>query len=233
MSIFKEMICIEYAQDVFRNIRTVNPPQDLFDDLSDDPLNWEAANIIDICTHPRLEISGYIQRGFDYSINNFIQYPFENIKASRFSDGSFACWYGSEKFETTLHETTYHFKRDILDEWDIHQTQKKIVADRCVAKVNCTGIALDLSDKIREFPWLIDSNDYTQCQSVGKKIMEEGFSLLKIASARHLGGINVAALQQRLLSNPLVFCQLQYIFDVHTQEITIKRDKKILKLPAF
>ena len=30
----------EYADDVFRNIRGIKISQDLFDDLSNDPLNW-------------------------------------------------------------------------------------------------------------------------------------------------------------------------------------------------
>lgn len=229
MSIFKKNICVEYTQDVFRNICTINPSQHLFDDLSDDPLNWDAANTIDICTHPSLQNAGIIQRGFDYSINEVMERPFEKITDSRFSDGSFACWYGSEKWETTVHETKFHFNRRIFDTWEMSQTQEKIISDMCVWQVHCKGLALDLSDKVQKFPWLIDSDNYTHCQNVGRRITQEGSFLLRAASARQLDGINLIVFKQHLLSNPRVYCQLQYIFDVNTREISVKRGKKSLE----
>ena len=39
---------IDYSQDVFRNIRCIKKSQNLFDDLSDDPADWDAANTIDM-----------------------------------------------------------------------------------------------------------------------------------------------------------------------------------------
>lgn len=70
------------------------------------------------------------------SKNDFIDYPFENITASRYSDGSTACWYGSETLEKTIYETRYHFIQEIFNSRDVFATQKKIKIDRRVASVN-------------------------------------------------------------------------------------------------
>ena len=57
----------EYTQDVFRNIPSVRPTQDLFDDLSHDQENWDAANQLEIETHTSIENNQLIQRGFEES----------------------------------------------------------------------------------------------------------------------------------------------------------------------
>ena len=101
---------IDYSQDLFRNIRGIKELQHLFDDLSDDPADWDAANTIDIYTPPLLVNAPLIQRAFDYSKNDFIDYPFENITASRYSDGRIACWYGGETLETTIYKTRKKFR---------------------------------------------------------------------------------------------------------------------------
>ncbi|WP_392538809.1 RES family NAD+ phosphorylase [Legionella sp. 227] len=209
----------EYSQDIFRNIRGIKVSQDLFDDLSDDPLNWEAANTIESHTHPVLTHQSLIQRAFDYSKNDFIDYPFENITSSRYSDGSMACWYGSETLNTTIYETRYHFVQEIKDSWDIFQNQETVIIDRRVAKIYCQGLGLDLTEKKEEFPWLIDPNNYTPCQEIGRRVAQEGHPLLIVPSARQPQGVNLVVFNPNVLSNPREFCRLQYVFDVKQRKI--------------
>lgn len=221
---------IDYSQDVFRNIRGIQESQDLFDDLSNDPADWEAANTITAYTHPLLTNSSLIQRPFDYSKNNFIDYPFENISVSRYSDGSIACWYGSESLETTIYETSYHFIQEIQNSRDVFYTQKQITIDRRIALVYAQGLALDLSDKVKEFPWLVDSINYTQCQAVGLRVAREGHPLLRAPSARQLGGINLVVFNQQMLSNARDYCYLRYVYDVAFEKIRIYRGEDELCL---
>src|ERR1700733_2993538 len=115
---------IDYYKDIFRNIRSIKLSQNLFDDLSDDPQNWEASNLIEMRTHPTITHAPLIQRAFDYSKNDFIDYPFENLTVSRYSDGSIACLYGAETLETTIYETRYHFIQEIRNAWDLFHKEK-------------------------------------------------------------------------------------------------------------
>jgi hypothetical protein len=221
---------VDYSKDIFRNIRGIKDSQDLFDDLSDDPLNWEAANTMDVYTHPLLTDPPLIQRAFDYSKNDFIDYPFENITESRYSDGSTACWYGSETLETTLYETKYHFTQEILNSREVFLTQKSITIDRRVALVNCNGLAFDLSHKAKKFPWLVDSINYTRCQEIGRRVAREGHPLLLVPSARQVSGINLVVFNRKILSNARDYCNLQYVYDVHTGLTKIYRGDDELKI---
>lgn len=229
MSLFER--AVDYSKDIFRNIRGIKESQHLFDDLSDDPLNWEAANSIDIYTHPAITGQSLIQRAFDYSKNDFIDYPFENITASRYSDGSVACWYGSESLETTVFETRYHFIQEIRSSWDVFQSQLLIKIDRRVANVYCHGLAFDLTSKINEFPWLVDPVNYTNCQETGRRVAIEGHPLLRVPSARHIQGSNLVAFNSTVLSNVRDFCTLHYVFDTSTREIKIYRGKELIIEP--
>lgn len=221
---------LDYSGDIFRNIRGIHKSQNLFDDLSEDPLNWEAANKLDIYTHPSLKQPSIIQRAFDYSKNDFIDYPFETITTSRFSDGSIPCWYGSETLETTIHETRYHFIQEIFDAWEAYQGQDIVRIDRRVALVNCCGLAFDLSNKAKEFPWLVDKENYVKCQEIGKRVANEGHSLLRVPSARQEGGINLVVFKREILSNPRDHCLLQYTFELSTREVTIYRGNEIITI---
>lgn len=224
---------VDYSKDIFRNIRGIKESQHLFDDLSDDPLNWEAANSLDIYTHPTLKSQALIQRAFDYSKNDFIDYPFENITASRYSDGSVGCWYGAETLETTIFETRYHFIQEVKNAWDVFRTQKAIKTDRRVANVYCQGLAFDLTYKTQEFPWLIDSVNYTRCQEIGRRVSLEGHPLLRVPSARHREGRNLVAFNTTVLSNVRDFCTLQYVFDIPSRLVSVYRGKKLLLEPVI
>lgn len=227
MSLFEQ--AIDYSKDVFRNIRGIKESQHLFDDLSDDPSNWDAANCIDIYTHPTITDQALIQRAFDYSKNDFIDYPFENITASRYSDGSIACWYGSESLETTIYETRYHFIQEIRDAWDVFHAQTIIKIDRRVANVFCHGLAFDLTSKTKEFPWLVDSVNYTRCQEIGRRVSIEGHPLLRVPSARHDEGSNLVVFNPTVLSNVRDFCTLQYVLDIPVRQIKIYRGNELIQ----
>jgi hypothetical protein len=226
MNLFDRVV--DYSNDVFRNIRGIKVSQHLFDDLSDDPSDWDAANAIDIYTHPLLTNSPLIQRPFDYSKNDFIDYPFEHITASRYSDGSTACWYGSETLETTIHETKYHFIQEILNSREVFYTQKTITIDRRIALVNCHGLAFDLSHKAKAFPWLVDSVNHTRCQEIGRRVAREGHPLLMVPSARQIDGINLVVFNQNVLSNVRDYCTLKYVYDLDAGLIDIYRGDEAL-----
>lgn len=221
---------IDYSKDIFRNIRTIKITQDLFDDLSEDYLDWEAANLIEMYTHIPLIQSSVIQRPFDYSKNDFIDYPFDNITASRYNDGSVTCWYGSETLETTIYETLHHFISEIQTAWEVFKQEKTVKIDRRVAQIYCQGLTFDLSNKVKDFPWLVDPLNYSKCQEIGRRVAKEGHPLLRVPSARHDTGINVVAFNPLVLSNARDYCHLTYIFNVSDKKMKVLRGTDELHL---
>ena len=226
MSLYETIL--DYSKDVFRNIPSIQPTQNLFDDLSDDADNWEAANNLEIDTHNPIENSPLIQRGFEYSENAFIDYPFENLTTSRFSDGQVPSWYASETLKTTIYETVYHFVKGVNDSIEAFAGEQVIKTDRRVAQASCIGIAIDLSSKAEEHPWLIDPINYSRCQEIGKRIATEGHPLLRVKSARDLDGINIVAFKSTILSNVREYCYLKYSLSLINQEVTVSRGEEVL-----
>jgi hypothetical protein len=45
---------------------------------------------------------------------NAIAGPLKHWRASRFSDGNYGVWYGSDTVETTVYESAYHWYRGVL-----------------------------------------------------------------------------------------------------------------------
>lgn len=226
MSLFNGSL--DYSEDIFRNIRGIKESQDLFDDLSTDTRDWEAAITLEMETHPPLYQEQIIQRAFDYSKNDFIDYPFQHITSSRYSDGSFPLWYGSETLETSIHETLHHFLQEIEDAPAAFADVKTIRTDRRVGIIHCQGIALDLVDKLAEYPWLTHPGNYTQCQQIGKRISQEGHPLLRVPSARHVAGINLVVFHAGILSNPKPYCGLTYVYDLQVGESRVWRGDSLL-----
>lgn len=220
---------VDYEKDIYRNIASIKKSQDLFDDLSDDPRDWEAANTLDASTHPQLTRNAIVQRGFDYSRNDFIEYPFEHISVSRFSDSSFPCWYGSETLETSIYETTHHVVSYIKDSAEAFFGTPVVTVERKVGIVNCSGLAIDLSGKTKEFPWLVDKNNYTKCQEVGRRVSKEGHPLIRVRSARHDQGINMVAFKNDVLSNARECCFLEYKIDTMKFSVDVFRNDEKLK----
>lgn len=228
MSLYETIM--DYSKDVFRNIPSIKPTQHLFDDLSDDAENWEAANQLELNTHNPIENSQLIQRGFEYSENAFIDYPFENLTISRFSDGQSPCWYASETIETSIYETVYHFVRGVNDSIEAFVDEQIIHTDRRVAKTSCLGLAIDLSSKTEEYPWLIDPINYSRCQDIGKRMAKEGHPLLRVKSARDIDGINVVAFKSNVLSNVREHCYLKYSLNLINQDVTVSRGEDVLMI---
>ena len=83
------------------------------------------------------------------------------------------------------------------------------------------GLAIDLSSKTEEYPWLIDPINYSRCQEVGKRIGREGHPLLRVRSARHTEGHNIIAFKSNVLSNVREHCYLNYSLDVNTFQVTV------------
>jgi hypothetical protein len=208
---FAQLTLADVSQDVARNIVSLRQSQDLFDDLTDDPAGWRLAQQVEDEVKPPLyrSRSPIIDRPFeDAAWFNAIMWPFKHWQASRFSDGSYGIWYGSESVETTVHESAYHWYRGLLS--DAGFERLTVMAERKVYLVACNAALLDLRAAASRHPDLIHPSDYTFCQSLGARVHREGHPGLLTPSVRRCGGENFAIFNPAVLSDPRHNCQLTY-----------------------
>ena len=150
-ALFAQITLADVHQDVFRNIVSLRQPQDLFDDLTSDPTEWLLAQKVEdeIKPPPYRSRTPIIDRPFeDAEWFNAITWPFKNWQVSRFSDGSFGVWYGSESVETTVFESACHWYRSLLS--DAGYDRQVVIAERKVYSVACSA-ALWICAKQRLF----------------------------------------------------------------------------------
>ncbi|MDO4904951.1 MAG: RES family NAD+ phosphorylase [Lautropia sp.] len=213
-TLFAHLSLTDIQRDVARNIVSLHRSQDLFDDLSDDAADWLLAQRIEdeVKPPPYRSRTPIIDRPFeDAAWFDAIIWPFKHWQASRFSDGSFGVWYGSDSVETTVHETAYHWYRNLLSDAGFERLE--VVAERKVYSVRCEAALLDLRKAARRHPDLLHPSDYHACQSVGARIHREGHPGLLTPSVRRPTGENIAIFNPAVLSNPRHNCQLTYRID--------------------
>jgi hypothetical protein len=215
---------LEVGQDICRNIVSLRESQHLFDDLSDDPADWQAAISLEIAHKPSHYESNQpaIDRPFEEAeFISAIRFPFDNWSQSRFSRGQFGVWYGSPELETTVHETVYHWRNGLLADAGL-ENYEGVSIERRVHLVRCSGALINLTPRIDEWPQL-RANDYAPCQALGERLHREGHPGLWTPSAR-CTGINAAVFTPRILSNPRTQCYLTY--QIREGKVEVWRDSE-------
>ncbi len=205
--------------DIFRNIVSIRISQNLFDDLSDDPEDWEVSIRLENSTKPRDPMPA-LNRAFEENYLAAIDFPFSrNWTATRYSDGTFGTWYGAPTLETTVHETVHHFRMQLEDVG--FDRDAPVIRERKVYLVAADALVFDLRGKVKVAPELLHSTDYRLCQSIGRHIHARHAGLMT-RSAR-CDGDCVAIFASQHLSNPRIHCYLTYVFDPSTREVRVQR----------
>ena len=210
-ALFSALYLTDIHQNVARNIVSLRKSEDLFDDLTEDPEAWQAAQLLEMETQPKLFNSHQpvINRPFEEAEWNVaIGYPFLNSSQSRFSDGSFGVWYGADSIETTVYETVYHWQYGLLEDAGFNKPGVEI--QRKIYMVQCDSLLIDLRPEIKSHPELVHSTDYSTTQSIGRKLHREGHPGLITRSARTGHGDVYAIFTPNVLSNPVYSCGLTY-----------------------
>lgn len=189
---------IDWHDDLVRNIPGIAQSQNLFDDLSDDPRDWDIAIAADsagrIATAAAL-----ITRPFDYG--SVISYSFDSAhwQATRFSDATrYGVWYGSLDVETTVYETAWHRYRFVLDSFP--NEDRVISSERRICNVQCDALLLDLRGKELAYPDLVSRTSYAFTHQLGNFVHDQGMNGLLVRSAR-CTGTNAAIFRPERLSN--------------------------------
>lgn len=212
----------DFDQTVVRNIVSLRKSQDLFDDLIDTTEEHDV--LIAAEMHIKSDVGpGVIARGFHYS--TAIEHPFktEPFMSSRYGDGTYPVWYGSLDLDTTIYETAWHMRNELLC---IEKLDEAVNRERAVYHIDCRALLIDLSNKTIEYPGLI-ANDYSFTQQVGHRVHREGHPGLLAPSARNTDGINTVIFREDVLGNPNIQCYLTYSFNPMESQIKIEREPGI------
>ena len=212
---------VSFDDDVKRNIVSLKVSEDLFDDLYNGEPNCKAIAMAVEARVKQDAPNGVISRGFHYTTG--IMYPFEseNYQRTRFSDGSFGCWYGSLDLETTIYETAFHNMKDILGTAGISEI---IYREGAIYNIHCKGILLDFRGQETKCPQLV-KEDYAFTQQIGRRLSNEGHPGLLTSSARKPGGVNIVAFSEKILSKARVSSYLSYYINPLTKTVKVEKEK--------
>jgi hypothetical protein len=211
---------VDFHGDLLRNIPGVRRSQQLFDDLSADPADWEVA-IAAEGTRRTETPAALITRPFDYGI--VVGYTFDapHWHATRFSEGTrYGVWYGALDVRTTVYETAWHWYRFVQDSFA--GEKREIVTDRRVFDVRCDALLVDLRGKERAYPALTSRTSYAFTHQVGRYVHEQGLNGVLIRSAR-CDGTNGAIFKPERLCNVRHKAYLTYRLDQAAGQLTVER----------
>jgi hypothetical protein len=211
-NLFSEIDLLDINQPLLRNIVSLaDLEENPFDDLSDNQADWSLAQTAASDVNP-MGYSSFqpeIYRAFEEAEwFKAIEWPFRNWQTSRFSNGSFGVWYGSDAVETTVYETAFHWLRGFLA--DAGLESEAVVSRRQLFTVSCRAGILDFRPAVTSYPKLLHKSDYSFTQSVGSRIHREGHPGLVTFSVRHSGGLNYALLNPAVLNEPQHHSYLAY-----------------------
>lgn len=209
--LFEALRLADVHQPLVRNIVSLRVSQDLFDDLSDQPEHWKMAQQAEAAAKPASYRSAVpiIHRPFeDAAWFNAIGFPFRHWGQSRYSDGSFGVWYGTDTVLASVWETAYHWYYGLLS--DAGFQDEAVVGERKVYQVQCDAALLDLRPALARYPVLLHPADYAATQQLGRRIHQEGHPGLVTRSVRWPEGSSYAVLNPALLSAPRQHSNLAY-----------------------
>ncbi len=234
--VFSHLKLVDVHAAAFRNIVSLQQSQDLFDDLSANPKDWVLAQQVEDEVKPPLyrSTNPMIHRPFeDAQWFNAIGWPFKHWQASRFSNGTFGVWYGSQSLETTVFETVYHWVNGLLRDASFTSAQSgSIVAERKVCTVQCDAALLDLRPQAKRHAGLMHKTDYSETQTIGARLHREGHPGVLTPSVRHSEGVNYAILNPDVLSSPRHHCYLSYRLRGETIVVEKQAGEVWLEIPA-
>ena len=196
-----------------RIIRSMFPPIDLFDDISD-PADWPLLIAAEQKTNPRLMVRiGMIdlvpeKRRVSGPGASYLMAPFTHVSAdrpSRFSDGRFGVLYVADRFETALAETVHHhqlFMRRTGEPAGWTSQFRELVMELALA-------AHDVSDRA-QYHEVLDPDDYAPAQQLGAALRDRGSDGILYPSVRDDKGRCVALLHPDLARSPTPGRHLDY-----------------------
>ena len=200
-----------------RIIRSIYPPIDLSEDISD-PADWPLLISAEQKTNPRIMANiGKLDlvpedRRVSGSGATYLMAPFTHVSAdrkSRFSDGSFGVLYAGNMFEVALFETVHHHARFMArtNEAPGWTSQFREIVLNIDARLH------DLRGADPGFAKALDPDDYKVSQALALQLRGGGSNGVIYPSVRHEGGECAGLFYPDLASNAVQGRHLDYHWD--------------------
>ena len=128
-----------------------------------------------------------------------------NPQGSRFSDGTYGVFYCARRQDTAIAETRYHAAlfMDATREPPMRLQMR-------LYTVEAKGEVADLRKASQADLRIVDPDDYSHAQGIGRKLRAEGVRGILYPSVRHPSGECLAAFSTALLKNCLHAAYLEY-----------------------
>lgn len=198
----------------YRNIYTVTPSQDLFDDLVADRSNDKVLQAWENETSRIDHAAPQKERVFQYG--NTLQtsdvFEKEKWRLGRFGDGTnYGVWYGALEEKTSILEALYWAYRFCGQ--TVRLTQEFNRVDRRMFRADCqTADHLDLRPFKESHPLLVHPTDYSLCSALGDFAQEKKLGLYLTPSVRNPKGTCVPVFRPDVLKQDRTIYFLHFDF---------------------
>ena len=128
-----------------------------------------------------------------------------NPHGSRFSDGSYGVFYCARKRDTAIAETRHHAALFMQA-----TREPPMRLQMRLYSVDAQGKVADLRKAAQADTRIVDPDDYSFPQSLGRQLKAEGARGIVYPSVRHSSGVCLAAFSTRLLKNCVHAAYLEY-----------------------
>lgn len=198
-----------------RLISSAFPPIDLFEDIAD-PRDWALLNGAESKTNPRLmQTVGNLDlvpasRRVGGNGASYVMAPFTHRtpdKPGRFHDGHTGAFYGADRFETALAETSYHaarFFRATREPAGWITQMRELAGTLNADLIDIRGGGFDA---------LLDPDDYTHSQEFAVRMKQAGADGIVYPSTRQVDGECFAAFYPDVMGVPVQGRHFSYHFD--------------------
>ena len=170
---------------IYRIIRSIFPPIDLFEDIAD-PADWEAVASAEAKLNPRATPShGDLAKvPADRRVSgpgaSLVMAPFVHCsrrRPSRFSRGDYGLYYAGDSEEVAIAETAHHHARTMAatNEAPGWTSQFRVLVGQIDAELH----------DVKDAPGVLDPDDYSAAQDLGEALRSAGSDGVLYPSVRH------------------------------------------------
>ena len=214
----------------FRIIRTAYPQIELFEDVQQNPADWESVieskyeedatfwNSAGILSNvpPTRRVGG--------SGASWVMSPFVHNSPSRFSNGSYGIFYAGNSEQVAIDETIYHHERQMSD----FQAVPNRTSD---FQLLVGSIATELHD-VDHVPGTRDPDDYNLSQQAGMELRNAGSDGVTWRRLRHTAGRCIGVYWPDVVTIPVATARYSYHWDGARVDLIMNQDtRKISRRP--
>jgi hypothetical protein len=176
-----------------------------------------------------------IKRALEYGEKEGTLYVFEetHFNKTRFSDGTFGVWYGALEEETSQLEAFYWLFRNIQSDL-VNAEKGKIRKHRRMFRADVRhNKSINLIGSNVHSKGLVDPDDYSYCNNLGKFAVNEKIALFQAPSVRNSGGKCLPVFVRDALMTDQFLYDFYVTFEKDSDEIIIEKSgvREVLSLP--